>query len=56
MGKKLKELSAEFQSEIQYRETISIGIGTDGTDYTFTGTGEKPSFRIGLGFSEAEEE
>ena len=55
MDKKLEELSAEFQSEIQYRETVSIGIGTDGTYYIFTGTGEKPSFRIGLGFSDAEE-
>lgn len=55
MEKHLVSISAEFQSEIQYKETISVDIGRDGWYYTFTGKGEKPSFRIGLGFSGTEE-
>lgn len=55
-GQDLKSLSAEFQSEIHYKETVSVAIGKDGSYYTFTGTAEKPSFRIGLGFSGTEEQ
>jgi acyl-ACP thioesterase len=55
MKKKLTSISAEFQSEIAYKQTVTIGIGTDGAYYTFTGTGEKPSFRIGLGYSDSED-
>lgn len=55
MKKRLNSVSAEFQREIAYKETVTIGIGTDGNYYTFTGTGEKPSFRIGLGYVDSED-
>ncbi len=54
-GKKLVSVSAEFQNEIAYKETVMIGIGTDGDYYTFTGKGEKPNFRIGLGYRDSED-
>ncbi len=49
-GKSLTAISAEFQNEIHYRETVSVKIGSEGNDYTFTGMTERPCFRIGMSF------
>lgn len=49
-GKPLLSLSAEYQNEIHYRETVSVSIGQDGDEYTFTGEADRPCFRIGMHF------
>ena len=51
MKKRLTSISAEFQNEIHYRETVTVKIGSEGNDYTFTGTAGRPCFRIGMGFT-----
>ena len=53
-GRPLLALSAEYQNEIHYRETVAVSIGRDGDDYTFTGTADRPCFRIGLRFGTGE--
>ncbi|MBR0081885.1 MAG: hypothetical protein IJP98_03990 [Clostridia bacterium] len=47
-GRALRSISAEFQNEIHYRETVSVSIGEQNGAYLFTGTTEKPCFRIGM--------
>lgn len=50
-GRSLTSISAEFQNEIHYRETVAVKIGSVENDYTFTGMTDKPCFRIGMSFS-----
>lgn len=49
-GKPIREIRAEYQNEIHYRENVQIAIGREGDSYLFTGTTEKPCFRIGMTF------
>lgn len=55
-GKRLAEIRAEYQNEARYRDTLTVGIGKRDDTYTFTGTTEKPCFRIGLRCAPASEE
>lgn len=54
-GLQIKSISAEYQNEIHYKETVAIGIGRRDMDYTFTGTADRPCFRIGLSFAARED-
>ena len=47
-GRALRSISAEYQNEIHYRDAVSVAIGEKDGAYLFTGTTDKPCFRIGL--------
>ena len=52
--KKPVSILAEYQNEVHYKETIRVDIGSEDGAYLFVGTGEKPSFRIGLCYASEE--
>ncbi len=54
-GKTLRHVKIEYVSEARFGETFTVSWGREGEDWYMTGEGEKPVFRLGLSYREAED-